>query len=121
MRRFVLATQVFLLFLGVSLRIVVQISVFCVRDTGFSAILGVSLQVAVRNAGFCVRDIEFSAVLGVSLHGKVQIAGRDTDAGWRWLGRCCLVAGMAVVLVLWQSVSLVVSLVVWRAVRLRVP
>lgn len=44
-------------------------------------------------------------------------AVRAADAGWRWLGRCCLVAGMAVVLV----VSLVVSLVVWRAVRLRVP
>lgn len=33
---------------------------------------------------------------------------RVMDAGWRWLGRCCLVAGMAVVLLVWQSVSLVV-------------
>ena len=82
--------------------------VFCVRDTGFSAFLGVSLRMLVQDTRFCVRDTGFSVVLGVSLHGKVQIAGRDTDAGWRWLGRCCLVAGMAVVLVVWQPVSLVV-------------
>lgn len=45
-----------------------------------------SLRAAVRIAVFCVRDTEFTAVLGVSLHGKVQIAGRDTDVGWRWRG-----------------------------------
>ena len=33
-------------------------------------------------------------------------AGRVADAGWRWLGRCCLVAGMAVVLVVCQLVCL---------------
>ena len=97
----------------------VQNAGICVRDTGFSVVLGVSLQAAVRIAAICARDTEFSAILGVSLRvaGQNDGAVRVMDAGWRWLGRCCLVAGMAVVLVLWQSVSLVVSLVV----RLRVP
>ena len=96
-----------------------QIAGFCVRDTEFSAILCVSLQLAGRIAVFCARDTGFSVVLGVSLRVEGQNDGavRVMDAGWRWLGRCCLVAGMTVVLVVWQSVSLVV----WRAVRLRVP
>ena len=84
--RFCVRDTGFSVILGVSLQVAVWNAGFCVRDTGFSAFLGVSLRMLVQDTRFYVRDTGFSVVLGVSLHGKVQIAGRDTDVGWRWRG-----------------------------------
>ena len=94
--RFCACDTGFSVVLGVSLQMEGQNAVFCVRDTGFSAVFGVSLQMEGQNAVFCVRDTGFSAILGVSLHGKVQIAGRDMDVGWRWRGKCYLSVCLAV-------------------------
>ena len=84
--RFCACDTGFSAFLGVSQQLTGRNAGFCVRDTEFSAVLGLSLRMLVQDTRFCVRDTGFSVVLGVSLHGKVQIAGRDTDVGWRWRG-----------------------------------